>query len=217
MSRVMGHGQFVDFPACELAPRFPETIHQLHRLANHRHHDRARVVNRVADHLVSDATKRLEQLENERVDISLQGREAVREGARTRNINARKKELHAEITDAEQRLGVLRRFERDLARAVGVVGDLLRCPTCNTRADARRHFKSMGQHFSCTCSDCSTTWGTIACGRCSKSIPVLRLHGTAWMTKAGEPGWVDRTLGADVLAVPRVVGSEIEFVCPSCC
>jgi hypothetical protein len=33
---------------------------------------------------------------------------------------------------------------------------------------------------------------------------------------AGEPGWIDRILGADVLAVPRVVGSEIGFVCPSC-
>jgi hypothetical protein len=170
------------------------------------------------DRLVSDATERLKKLEDERVDVSSQGREAVREGARTRNINTRKKELHVEITEAEQRLGELRSFERDLARAVGAVGDLLRCPTCNTRADARRHFKSTGQHFSCMCPKCSTTWRTIACGRCSKSIPVLRLHGTAWMTKAGEPGWVDRTLGADVLAVPRVVGSEIEeFVCPSCC
>jgi len=74
----------------------------------------------------------------------------------------------------------------------------------------------MGQRFSCTCSDCSTTWGTIACCRCSKSIPVLRLHGTDRTTLAGEPGWVDRMLGADVLAVPCVVGTEIGFVCPSC-
>jgi hypothetical protein len=169
-----------------------------------------------ADRLVSEAMMRLERLEDEREDVSLQGREAVREGARTRNINARKKELHTEITEAKQTLEALRLFERDLARAVGVVGDLLSCPTCNTRADARRDFKAMGQHFSCKCSDCSTTWGTIACGRCSKSIPVLRTHGTAWMTRAGEPGWVDRMLGADVLAVPWVLGVEVGFVCPTC-
>ena len=169
-----------------------------------------------ADRLLSEATKRLKQLEDERVDVSLQGREAVREGARTRNINARKKELHAEITDAEQRLEVLRRFQRDLASAVGVVGDLLRCPTCNTRADAPGHFKPMGQHFSCTCSDCSTTWGTIACGRCSGSIPILRLAGTNWMKQPDTPGWVDRTLGADVLAIPWSDGANVGFTCSHC-
>jgi hypothetical protein len=166
--------------------------------------------------LVSEASARLEQFKKEREAVSLQGREAVREGERTRNINARKKELHADITDAEMRLKALQRFELDLGQALEVVRDLLSCPTCDRRADARRDFHPMGQHFSCTCSDCSTTWGTIACGRCSKSIPVLRLHGTAWTTMAGEPGWIDRMLGADVLAVPRVVGSEIGFVCPSC-
>ncbi len=166
--------------------------------------------------LVSEASARLEQFKKEREVVSLQGREAVREGERTRNINARKKELHADITDAEKRLNALQRFELDLGQALEVVRDLLSCPTCDRRADARRDFHPMGQHFSCTCSDCSTTWGTIACGRCSKSIPVLRLHGTAWTTMAGEPGWIDRMLGADVLAVPRVVGSEIGFVCPSC-
>lgn len=166
--------------------------------------------------LVGEASLRLEELKNEREAVSLQGREAVREGERTRNINARKRELHAEITDAERRLEALQRFDSELARALKVVRDLLSCPTCNRGADARRDFKAMGQHFSCTCSDCSTTWGTIACGRCSRSIPVLRLHGTAWTTLVGEPGWVDRMLGADVLAVPWVVGTEVGLVCPSC-
>lgn len=169
-----------------------------------------------AKQLVNDAAAEIKRLAEERETVSLQLRDVHRDGGVTRVLNGRKKELNAQITDAETRLEALRRFERELARAVGVVDDLLRCPTCNTRADPRRDFKSMGQHFSCTCSDCSTTWGTIGCGRCSTSIPVLRLHGTAWTTLAGEPGWVDRMLGADVLAVPWVVGTEIVFVCPSC-
>ncbi|NOU32099.1 MAG: hypothetical protein HOO96_29700 [Polyangiaceae bacterium] len=169
-----------------------------------------------ADRLVSEATVRLKQLEAEREAVSLQGREAAREGERTRNINARKKELHAEITDAEKRLTELQRFESDLAQALKGVDHLLTCPTCNRRADARRDFKPMGTHFSCTCSDCSTTWGTSACGRCSSSIPILRLAGADWMKEAGAPGWVDRTLGADVLAIPCVEGTEIRFACPSC-
>jgi hypothetical protein len=168
------------------------------------------------DRLVSDAATRLNQLEDERAAVARQGREAVREGERTRNINARKKELHAEITDAEKRLSELQRFESDLAHALRGFDHLLTCPTCNHRADARRSFKAMGRHFSCSCSDCSTTWGTIACGHCSSSIPVLRLAGTDWMKQAGTPGWVDRTLGADVLAIPWVEGTEIRFTCPSC-
>jgi hypothetical protein len=169
-----------------------------------------------AKRFVEDAATQLKQLEDERENVSLRLREAVRDHGATGAVNARKKELNAEITEAQKRLEALRRFERDLARAVDVVDYLLTCPTCNKRADARRDFKSLGQHFSCTCADCLTTWGTIACGRCSKAIPVLRLHGTTWATKTGEPGWVDRMLGADVLAVPWVVGSESGFACPSC-
>lgn len=148
--------------------------------------------------------------------MSLRLREAVRDGDVTRAANARKKELNAEVTAAETRLAALQKFEGDLSRSLDAVTDLLTCPTCGTRADPRRHFKAMGQHFSCTCSDCSTSWGTIACGRCSKSIPVLRLAGTEWTKDARTLGWVDRTLGADVLAVPWVDGTEIGFTCPSC-
>jgi hypothetical protein len=166
--------------------------------------------------LVDDAAAQLKRLEEERDSVALKLREAVRDRAATGAVNSRKKELNADITGAEKRLEELRRFEREMARAVAIVDDLLGCPTCNTRADARRDFKSSGQHFSCTCSDCSTTWGTIACGRCSKSIPILRIHGTAWTTPSGDAGWIDRTLGADVLSVPRIHGSEIRFLCPSC-
>ncbi len=170
-----------------------------------------------AKQLVDDAAAQLRRLEEERESVSLKLRGAVRDRGAIGDLNTLKKKRNAEITDAKKRLEALQRFERELSSALGVVDDLLECPTCNTRADARRDFESMGRHFSCTCSDCSTTWGTRACGRCSKSIPVLRIHSKAWMTKANEPGWVDRTLGADILAVPRIVGSEIEFVCPSCC
>lgn len=169
-----------------------------------------------ADRLVSDAARRLNQLENERENVSLQLREAVRDRGATGVVNARKKELHAEITDAEKMLEALQRFKSDLGKAIGSVDDLLTCPTCNRRADTRRDFKAMGRHFSCTCSGCSTNWGTIACGQCSESIPVLRLNGSGWATKARKSDWIDRALGADVLAIPWVNGAEIGFTCPSC-
>ncbi len=169
-----------------------------------------------AQRLVSDAAVHLKRLEAERGSVSRELREEVRGRGATGGANARKKELNSEIVDAEKRLDSLRQFERELSQAVAVLDDLLRCPTCGRHADSRRDFRPMDECFACTCAGCSTTWGTIACGRCSGSIPVLRLHGTAWATSAGGPGWVDRMLGADVLAAPRVLGPEVEFICPNC-
>ncbi len=36
------------------------------------------------------------------------------------------------------------------------------------------------------------------------------------MSQAKVPGWIDWALGADVLAVPRLVGTEVGFVCQVC-
>lgn len=169
-----------------------------------------------AKQLVDEAAAQLKRLEEERESVSLKLRDAVRYRGATGVVNARKKELNEEITDAEKRLEALRRFERELSSAIEVVEDLLGCPTCNTRADARRDFKPMGQHFSCTCSDCSTMWRTIACDGCSQPLPVLQLSGETLTSLAREPGWVDRVLGADVLAVPSLLDSKMRFVCSKC-
>lgn len=169
-----------------------------------------------AKRFLSDADASLKRLERERERVAGLLREAVRDRAATGALNARKKDLNAEITDAERLTEALGLFDRDLTKALEILEDLLRCPTCNTRADARQDFECMGQHFSCTCSECSTTWGTVACGRCSKPIPVLRLPEKAWVGRAGEAAWLDRTLGADVLATPTFDGGKVGFVCPSC-
>jgi hypothetical protein len=165
---------------------------------------------------VDEAAAELERLEDERENVSLHLRQVHRGGGVTAPINARKKALNADIIEAEKKLVALRAFERDLSRALAVVGDLLICPTCNRRADAQRDFKVSGQRFSCSCLNCSTAWGTRECGECGKWIPTLLIAGAEWRTQAGIPGWVDRTLGADVLAVPWIAGSEIGFACPSC-
>lgn len=169
-----------------------------------------------AKRLVEDATAQLERLKDEREKVSLHLRDVHRGGGATGESNARKKKLNGEILEAQKQLVALQKFERDLSKALDVVGDLLTCPTCNTRADSRRDFKVLGPCFRCTCSDCSTTWGTHACGKCGERIPTLLIARAEWTTEVGAPGWVDRTLGADVLAVPWVTGSEIGFACPSC-
>lgn len=166
--------------------------------------------------IVQEAADALALLQGESESVSQKLRGTQREHVTTGALNARSKALKAEITSSENRLAALRCFERDLAQAVAIVVDLLVCPVCNKSADSRNDFRAMNKHFSCTCPDCSTTWRTIACGSCSKSIPVLRLNEIERIALGGAPGWVDRTLGADVLSVPRVVGTEVGFVCPSC-
>lgn len=169
-----------------------------------------------AERLVEAAGAELKRLEDERESVSQRLRDVPRGGGARGELSARRKALNAEITAAESKLATLQRFERELSTSLEVVSDLLTCPTCRTPADARRDFKAGGQRFLCTCSDCSTSWGTIACGRCSKWMPIIRIAGTQWTQQAGAPGWVDRILGADVLAVPWVAGAEVGFTCPSC-
>jgi hypothetical protein len=169
------------------------------------------------DRHATQAVEHLARLEAERESVAQRLRDAHRESRATGELNARKKALNAEIVAAETRLTALRSFQQELASALASVDDLLRCPTCAKRADSRRDFTGgAGHRFSCTCSDCSTTWGTVACPRCDAWVPTLLPSSPAWMSQAKVPGWIDRALGADVLAVPHLVGTEVGFVCQVC-
>ncbi len=112
------------------------------------------------DRHIAQAVEHLARLEAERESVSQRLRDAHREGRATGELNARKKVLNAEIVAADTRLAALQSFEQQLTKALSSVNDLLRCPTCGKRADSRRDFTGgAGHHFSCTCSDCSTTGG----------------------------------------------------------
>ena len=169
----------------------------------------------VAD-IIQNASEEIGILEHEREDVDSKLRQAVRDRGNTGTLNARKRELNVKISDGKERLDVLHRLEGELAMSIAFVKDLLECPTCRRNADPRRDFQPKGRSFSCTCSECGTFWGTIACGCCSRPIPVLRLHGLESSNFSREPAWVDRMLGADCLSIPRIVASGIQFDCPHC-
>lgn len=168
-------------------------------------------------HLVKEAAADLARLESERTDVAEQGREAVRAKEKTERINARKKELNAQIVAAEAKVSQLQIFERDLSEALIVVSELLDCPTCKTQADPRRDFRAGEQRrFTCACRGCSTSWGNVACGHCGAWIPTIQIGGSAWHAYAGPSGWVDQTFGSDVLAAPCLSEAKMAFICPSC-
>ncbi len=180
------------------APEVHEDLRLTERLANQR--------------------KRLQALEDEHEDISQQLRLAVRDGGAIGPLNARKKALNASITDLGSQIHTLANFARALDDAIGLVKSLLSCPTCGTIADTRRDFTGgPGRRFSCSCPDCATSWGTEACPNCRAWIPTLMPAVSTWAANDSEVGWLDRFLGADVLAVPfKMEDGTVGFVCPSC-
>jgi hypothetical protein len=180
------------------APEIYEDIHLAERLANQR--------------------KQLQALEIEHDDVSQQLRLAVRDGGASGPLNARKKVLNASITDLRSQIDALANFASKVEAAIGLVKSLLACPTCGSIADTRRDFTgSNGHRFSCVCPDCSTKWGTEICPNCKDWIPILMPLVSSWATDDSSAGWLDRFLGADVLAVPyKADNSTIAFVCPSC-
>ncbi len=167
---------------------------------------------------LADQRERLKALEKERDDVSRQLSLAVRDRSASGALNARKRALNASITDLRLQIDSLIEFSISLDAAVGLVKSLLLCPTCGTVADPRRDFTGgRGHRFSCVCSDCSTEWGTEACPRCMAWIPTLKLPLKPLKVDHQAVGWVDRFLGADVLAVP--FGTEDGrdgYVCQCC-
>jgi hypothetical protein len=180
------------------APEIHEDIHLAERLANQR--------------------KQLQALVNEHEDVSQQLRLAVRTGGASGPLNARKKVLNASITDLRSQIDALADFASKVEAAIGLVKSLLACPTCGCIADTRRDFTGgNGHRFSCECPDCSTKWGTEACPRCRAWIPTLMPAVSSWAADDSAVGWLDRFLGADVLAVPyKTRDDTVGFLCPFC-
>ena len=172
---------------------------------------------RLAERLTTQRT-RLEALEDEHENVSQQLRLAVRDGGASGPLNARKKALNASITDLRSQIDSLADFSKALEAAIELVKSLLSCPTCGTIADTRRDFTGgRGHRFSCVCPDCSTKWGTEACPSCKAWIPTLMPAVSSWAARDSTVGWLDRFLGADVLAVPfKLEDGKFGFVCPSC-
>lgn len=126
--------------------------------------------------------------------------------------------MNASITDLRSQIDSLADFSKALEAAIELVKSLLSCPTCGTIADTRRDFTGgRGHRFSCVCPDCSTKWGTEACPSCKAWIPTLMPAVSSWAARDSTVGWLDRFLGADVLAVPyKTEDGAVGFVCPSC-
>jgi len=125
--------------------------------------------------------------------------------------------LKKEFADTESELKAVKHFRDSLNESVLSIKRLLVCPTCPTSADPLYDFevREEGQ-FLCSCPNCGTQWGTKTCGSCGAKFPFILVDKVPEVKEA-YPGWVDRILGSDVLAVPSGgVMSERFLICPDC-
>ncbi len=97
-------------------------------------------------------------------------------------------------------------------QARGCIQPLKICPICHSIGS----FTALdSQCFSCECSQCESSWGTRSCGSCGKKYPYIQI--TRIESQNRQPGWVERTLGREVIAVPCWrENNHTTFICPHC-
>jgi hypothetical protein len=135
-----------------------------------------------------------------------------------RTAHHKRKALAQEAARSKKELGDARVAYRqldllwnDLRRILEDNADISDCPVCGTPADPTLDLRRDANFYEFSCSDCGAQWGVRTC-RCGVRVPFLGTGSTASAQDRG-PGWIDRDVGRDVLAVPQ---GENAFECSAC-
>jgi hypothetical protein len=125
--------------------------------------------------------------------------------------------LAQDVTRSKKALREARRLYEQVdlfrceVRRILCTADISNCPVCSTPADPALAFKRDANFYQFACSDCNARWGVRTC-RCGERVPFIDT-GSAGLPVERAPGWIDRYLGSDVLAIPDGGGS---FECWAC-
>ena len=124
--------------------------------------------------------------------------------------------LRQQLNDCQAKIDQLHGFCQELEQAKAYLHALLKCPTCFNSVP-HNMFEVGVNHFSCTCLGCHTVWELRLCGFCGAQFPVLYPRHIAQIGGVRQPGWIDRQLGSDVLAVPCGKSPvNTSFICSHC-
>jgi transcription elongation factor Elf1 len=108
-------------------------------------------------------------------------------------------------------------FRKELEQVRKDLNGWLQCPVCSYGNESRAMKALDDDHFVCTCVDCSSTWGTRACGNCGRRYPFLAASSIPQTDESRHAGWVDDVIGMDALATPCwLPGAEGVHICPWC-
>jgi hypothetical protein len=159
---------------------------------------------------VTTQKKQFSQLQQQLEDERQAGKNSRRGGHQ--RVTEKYKNMQVECSEAEDRLKLLQNFQQQLAEAQQYYRHLLHCPVCEQDHSSNPGFlKTRAQDtFSCEC-DCGTRWELRSCYACHQRYPILLP--SVDLPDTRPTGWLDKSLGMDVLTVPM---STEKFLCPSC-
>jgi hypothetical protein len=103
-------------------------------------------------------------------------------------------------------------FKREIERILADHSDVSNCPACGSAADTANGYKHDAKFYEFTCGDCKAQWGVRTCRCCGMRVPFLEIGSTIAIHDRG-PGWIDRYVGRDVLAIPLGDG---RYECSAC-
>lgn len=165
---------------------------------------------------------KLGELETEVVAAHSELEAAAREVGRSKG-SERAKHAHAEkvarsrLSELTARQSQVHDLLKALERIQRAAGSMLSCPTCRKEADPRFGFAQLDNGcFRCSCDDCGTVWGLNLCSGGHRFEYML--PNGKWPTSFDDyPGWIDKTFGGDILALPAVDATgDWGYVCPTC-
>lgn len=167
--------------------------------------------------IVQEAKAKLLEAHSKLEKLSGELHDAARQKNKTGELKRQKAGARKELQNHEQIVNTAQSLAKGLDVARGLLGSLLDCPTCGTKADPAHSFERRDRDcFRCECIDCGSHWEVRQCRNGHRYAAMLPSQDFIDETSQ-RPGWEDHVYGCDILALPaRKPDGQWGFVCPDC-
>ncbi|MFH1882321.1 MAG: DUF2357 domain-containing protein [Planctomycetota bacterium] len=167
--------------------------------------------------IVQEAKTRLSEAGSKHKKFYGELRGATHQKNKTSELKRKKTDARQELQKYEQIVNAAQTLAKGLDDARGVLGALLDCPTCGTKANPTHSFERRDRDcFRCECIDCGSYWEVRLCRKGHRYAAMLPSKDFIDIANL-QPGWEDQIYGCDILAIPaRKPNGQWGFVCPDC-
>jgi hypothetical protein len=137
-------------------------------------------------------------------------------GEKKGSLKKQKTVAYQKYMESEKDYELIHKLYCQLEEAREKIQSLLVCPCCGMSIDPSSFKEREKGCFRCDCPSCNTRWGTRFCKN-GHRFSVILPGGKFREPKDTNPGWIDRTYGGDLLALPaRKDNKKWGFLCPVC-